>query len=172
MKNSLAVVLMLLVAVSPALAAPPDAKAKPAATVHGAKVLDEAFTKAFLANDLSAIVALYAPDAKLYPPDSTVETGAGIRENFAGLLANLTVKEFKMHDATYETSGTLSVGSGLFTLTAVPKKGGDPVVMEGRFTSVAKKIGGKWLYVSDHASFVPAPPAPQVPKPTSMPGRR
>ena len=172
MKNALGLVLALFVAVSPALPASPEAKPKAAAAVHGAKVVDDAFAKAFVANDLAAIVALYAPEAKLYPPDSAFETGAGIRESFAGLLASYTIKGFKVLDATYETAGTLSVGSGRFTMTAVPKTGGAPEVIEGRFTSVAKKIGGQWLYVSDHASFVPAPPAPQVPKPVSMPERR
>jgi len=39
-------------------------------------------------------------------------------------------------------------------VTAVPKAGGAAVVMKGRATV---KIGGKWLYVVDHAS-VPVPP--------------
>ena len=172
MKNALALAFALLLAAPFARAATPETKPAQPALVHGAKVVDDAFTKAFIANDLAAIVALYAPDAKLYPPDAVVATAAGIRESYAGLFANLTVKDFKMVDAAYETSGTLSVGSGRFTMTAVPKKGGAPVTLEGRFTSVAKKIGGKWLYISDHASFNPAPPAPQAPKPASMPGRR
>jgi ketosteroid isomerase-like protein len=172
MKKTLLLILGWLAVVPAALAAPPEAEPRLAAAVHGAKVADDAFAKAFVANDLAAVVALYAPEAKLFPPDSAVATGAGIRESFAGLFANYTIMAFKTLDATYETSGTLSVGWGRFTMTVTPKKGGAPVVMEGRFTSVAKKIGGKWLYVSDHASFTPAPPAPQVPAPTSMPGRR
>jgi hypothetical protein len=40
-----------------------------------------------------------------------------------------------------------------------PQAGGDPVVMEGRYIEVAKRIGGKWLFVADHAS-VPLPPPP------------
>ena len=31
--------------------------------------------------------------------------------------------------------------------------------MKGRFTAMAKRIGGKWLYVADHASADPPPPA-------------
>jgi hypothetical protein len=41
----------------------------------------------------------------------------------------------------------------------VPKAGGDPVTLEGRFLEVARKIGGKWYYVVDHAS-APLPPPP------------
>jgi len=43
----------------------------------------------------------------------------------------------------------------------VPKAGGDPITMKGRFVEVCRKIGGKWLYVIDHASVpmeMPAPP--------------
>jgi ketosteroid isomerase-like protein len=155
-------------------AAAPKATAPSAAATHGAKIVDDAFVKAFRANDLAAVVALYAPAAKFYPPFDMERTGAAIRENFAAFLGSNTVKDFKVLDATYETSGTLSVGWGRFSMTVVPKKEAAPMTMEGRFTSVAKKIGGKWLYVSDHASFVPppaAPAVPQFPKPASMPAK-
>lgn len=186
MKNALLVAIALLVvAAQPGVAvgqsaqpAKPahDTKAAPSATaVHGAKIVDDAFAKAFRANDLAAIAALYAPGAKFYPPFDMEKTGAAIRENFAAFLGSNTVKEFKVLDAAYETSGTLSVGWGRFSMTVATKKEGPPMTMEGRFTSVAKKIGGKWLYVSDHASLLappPAPPAvPQFPKPASMPAR-
>jgi len=52
----------------------------------------------------------------------------------------------------------LSVGYGTATLTMVPKTGGSPTQMTVRVTDVARKIGGKWLYLADHAS-VPAGPA-------------
>jgi hypothetical protein len=35
--------------------------------------------------------------------------------------------------------------------------------MEGRYTAVGKKIGGKWYYVADHASAPLPPPAPAAP---------
>jgi hypothetical protein len=49
-------------------------------------------------------------------------------------------------------------------LALQPRQGGSPVVLKGRFVAVAKKIGGKWLYVADHASNEPPPPAPAPPK--------
>lgn len=163
MKKTLGFALFLHVATWPALAAD-----------HGAKTLDDAFTKAFNANDLNGVVALYAPDAKLYPPDAMQTSGPGIRENYAAFLGSTTVKDFKLVDATYETSGDLSVGWGRFSLTAIPKKGGQAMAMEGRYTSVAKKRSGKWLYVADHASVALPPPPPEFPKPASQPagGRR
>jgi ketosteroid isomerase-like protein len=44
-------------------------------------------------------------------------------------------------------------------LTVVPKAGGE-AIPTSRATVVVKKIGGKWLYVVDHAS-VPLPPPPK-----------
>lgn len=41
-------------------------------------------------------------------------------------------------------------------MTMTPKAGGDSMTAEGRFTAVAKKVGGRWLYVADHEEK-PAP---------------
>jgi ketosteroid isomerase-like protein len=45
-------------------------------------------------------------------------------------------------------------------MTVEPKAGGAAQTMEGRFTSVAVRKGGKWMYVVDHASAPMPPPAP------------
>jgi hypothetical protein len=37
----------------------------------------------------------------------------------------------------------------------VPKAGGDPVTLHGRFTDVAAKRNGRWVYIVDHASEEP-----------------
>lgn len=159
MRRALYAIAVLAGAVVPAYAAE-----------HGAKILDDAFVRAFGANDLEATIALYAPEARVFPPDAMEQRGKAIREGFAAFLGAYTVKEFKILEAAYETSGSLSAGWGRYSMMAVPKKGGEPVKMEGRFTSVAKKIGGKWLYVADHASVALPPPPPEFPKPASMPG--
>ena len=39
-----------------------------------------------------------------------------------------------------------------WTMTIVPKDGGEAITMEGRYMDMAKKIDGKWRYVVDHAS--------------------
>jgi uncharacterized protein (TIGR02246 family) len=128
------------------------------AAEHGAKLVDDAFTKAFISNDLDAIVALYAPNAVMYPPDASQARGKDeIRAGYAALLQANTIKEFQALDSTYESYGDISIGWGRWTITMVPKSGGDPIHMEGRFTDVAKRIDGKWFYIVDHAS-VPLPP--------------
>jgi ketosteroid isomerase-like protein len=126
------------------------------AAEHGAQIVDQAWVKAMKANDLEATMALYAPEAVAYFPDGDFKGKPAVRKSWTDFLAAFTVKD-ATSEATYETTGDTSVGWGHWTLTVVPKAGGDPVVMKGRATVVARKIGGKWLYVVDHAS-VPLPP--------------
>ena len=138
--------LMLLAAAVPA-----------AAAEHGAEMVDQAWVKAIKAQDLEAVMALYAPNAVAYFPDGEYAGKEAIRKSWTDFLATFTVKD-ATSTGSYETIGDTSLRHGHWTLTVVPKAGGDPVPMKGRASVVTKKIGGKWLYVVDHAS-VPLPPA-------------
>jgi uncharacterized protein (TIGR02246 family) len=132
-------------------------------TATGAEVvLSQAWEKAMLAGDLAAVTALYAPDAVLYPPDAMEVKGLeAIRKSYADLFKDMKVLEARVTPARSETYGDTSIGWGTFTVKFAPKAGGEPVTMQGRYTDVAKKINGKWLYVADHASLpLPPPPAP------------
>jgi uncharacterized protein (TIGR02246 family) len=141
----LATGISLLVLATPVLAAE-----------HGAQMVDQGWVKAMKANDLEATLALYAPEAVAYFPDGDFKGKDAIRKSWTDFLAAFTVKD-ATSEATYETTGDTSVGWGHWSMTVVPKGGGEPVVMKGRATVVVKKIGGQWLYVVDHAS-VPLPP--------------
>jgi uncharacterized protein (TIGR02246 family) len=134
---------------------------------QGTKALDEAWLKAAKAGDAETLTKLYAPDAVTYMPDEMGAKGtAAIRESFQKFLAANTVKDMTLTYDFTSTSGNLSVSSGHFSMTIEPKGGGAAQTMEGRFTSVAAKKGGKWMYVSDHAS-VPMPPPAAEAKPAS-----
>jgi uncharacterized protein (TIGR02246 family) len=123
------------------------------------KAVDDAWVKAANAGDVEALVALYAPDAVLYAPDSMEARGtAAIRALYTEMFAANTVSNASI-TATYQTVGDLSAGWGTATLTMTPKGGGAPQTMTVRVTEVTKKINGKWLYVADHAS-VPVGPEP------------
>jgi uncharacterized protein (TIGR02246 family) len=121
------------------------------------QLLDDAFAMAMRAGDVDAIVALYADDAEIFPPEMMGVKGKDkIREVFAGMHGAVKVDKFEFKDTTYATSGDLSVGWGMAEISVTPK-GGAQMTVTIRFTSVAKKFGDKWLYVSDHAS-APMPP--------------
>jgi uncharacterized protein (TIGR02246 family) len=124
----------------------------------GSKAVDEAWLKGMKANDVEAVVACYAPDAVMWLPGAPEARGTkAIRDTYAGLLSSFTVADVTITNAMYQTSGDLSAAWGNFTMTLQPKDGGSPVVQKGRFTSASKKIGGKWVYVADHASDDPPP---------------
>jgi ketosteroid isomerase-like protein len=128
---------------------------------EGAKDVDARWVKAMKANDVDALVACYAPDAVMWLPDAPEARGAkAIRDTYAGLLGAHRVVDAVLSDAVYNTSGDMSTAWGHFVLTLKPTKGGDNVVMKGRFLAVARKSGGKWAYVADLASNDPPPPPP------------
>lgn len=127
----------------------------------GAQALDNAFVKGVKAGDIEAVVALYAPDAMLYPPGEMAAKGRdAIRAVWGGFLSANTVTECRLYETGYRTSGETSIGWGRFSMTFQPKAGGSPATLEGRFSDVAVRKAGKWLYILDHAS-APLPPPPK-----------
>jgi len=136
-----------------------DAK-KAGAKATGAMAVDAAWAKAMIANDLDAVVACYAEDAVLWGPGDPEAKGTkAIRDNYAALLKDNTVKEAKLIDPQYRTVGKTSVGWGRYSLTLAPKAGGATVTMAGRFIDVAVEKDGKWVYIADHGSAEPPPPS-------------
>jgi uncharacterized protein (TIGR02246 family) len=132
---------------------------------QGAKTLDQAWVKAAKAGDVEGLVKLYSPDAVTYMPDEMKAKGtAEIRESFKKFLGANTVREMTLAYDYSTTSGNLAVASGHFSMTVEPKAGGAAQTMEGRFTSVAARKGGKWMYVVDHASMPMPPPSETAPK--------
>ena len=124
----------------------------------GAQIVDAAWISAIKANDIDAVMKCYAPDAIMWLPNAPAARGTkAIRAAYEGLLSANTVKDATLSEVTYRTVGKASLAWGNFSLTLVPKAGGDQVVMKGRFTEVAERRGGKWVYIVDHASAEPAP---------------
>jgi ketosteroid isomerase-like protein len=124
----------------------------------GAAALDAQWVKAMKANNLEGVLACYGADAVLWLPDMAEARGAkAIRDTYAGFLAANTVKDVALINTHYDGAGPISTGWGNFTMTIQPKSGGAPVTMKGRFIDVARQVGGKWVYVADHASGEPAP---------------
>ena len=134
--------------------------ASAALAADGAEALDQAWMKAMKAGDAAAVAACYAPDAVLWLPGAPEAKGAkAILDEYTGLLSANTVTEVSLTDGHYETVQNMSYGWGHFTMTLTPKAGGAPATMVGRYVDVARKVGGKWKYVADHASTDPPPAA-------------
>jgi ketosteroid isomerase-like protein len=125
---------------------------------EGLTPLSEEFVKRFESNDLEGVVALYAADAVLYPPDATEAIGTeAIRKAWGGLMNAFTVQKLIIAAASHEIHGDTAFGWGKFAMILIPKGGGETVRMEGRFTDVSKRVNDRWLYIFDHAS-IPLPP--------------
>lgn len=138
----------------------------PAASAQdGPKALDAAWMKAMKTGDANAVAALYAPEAVLWLPGAPEAQGAqAILAAYQGFLSTYTVTEVSLTDGHYETVQNVGTAWGHFMMTLTPKAGGAPTIMGGRFSSVAKKAGGHWRYLIDHASAEPPPPAPAAKK--------
>ncbi len=136
---------------------------------QGIKDLDAAWAKAAKAGDVEGLVKLYAPTAVTYMPDEMKAKGtAEIRASFQKFLGSSTVTEMTLSQDFATTSGNLAASSGMFSMTVAPKGGGAAQTMEGRYSSIAVRKNGKWMYVSDHAS-VPLAPAPPAAAPATAP---
>ena len=124
---------------------------------------DAAWMKAMKASDLDAVVACYAPSAVMWLPEAPEARGSeAIRKTYAGYFEAYRVADAALTNVTHEISGDLDGSWGYYMFDLRPKKGGDPVVLKGRYAVVMKRIGGKWLLVADHASATPVP-APAKP---------
>jgi len=125
----------------------------------GAAAVDARWAAAVKSNDLEAVVSCYAPDAVMWLPDAAEQRGEkAIREFYKGLLTSNVVKDVVFTNTHYDSSRDLGTGWGDVSLTFQPKSGGPPMVMKGRFTVIAKRHEGQWVYAVDHASSIPDKP--------------
>jgi ketosteroid isomerase-like protein len=138
--------------------------ALPVLAQEGTSAVDARWEKAMRAGDAAAAAACYSNDAFMWFPDAPEAHGKdAILKSYQGFFAAFKVLDVALTGAGSQTSGDLSGGWGHYMLKLQPTKGGDPVVLKGRYAVVARKIGGQWVYVADHASNEPAAAAPATP---------
>jgi ketosteroid isomerase-like protein len=153
MKRALRVLLGVSIAVVAASALAAEKGAGP-------KSVDEAWVKAMKAGDVDAVMRCYAADAVDWFAGEIARGEKAIRESYAGFLGANTVKDVVISDDHEEISGDMAARWGSFRMTFVPKAGGAPVTMNGHFSEILKKRGGRWVYIVDHASEDTAPKTP------------
>ena len=139
--------MVLCVATSAALAAEPA----PAS---------DCWMAGFKAGDAAAVSTCYADDAVMWLPGGGMAKGrAAILSAYTDFLGGVTIKDATLTQMGSEGAGDTHVAWGTFSVSLVDKKTNAESVMTGRYTDVQKMIGGKWLYIVDHASDDPAPAA-------------
>lgn len=133
----------------------------PEQMIAAAKELDKAFLEAYNKGDVDGVMATYwnSPEMVSYPPGAMELRGwenmkAKMTEEFKSMQGgNLTLLE-----PHYQAFGDAVLGYGTWRFTA-PMPNGESMTMDGRYTGVAMKKDGKWVFVHDHAS-APMPPPP------------
>jgi len=120
---------------------------------------DSAFAAAATAGNLDALVAVYASDAALLPPNLPPQKGRPAIRSFWGGFLNAYTVRFELSSDTVEGRGDLAYNVGRYRFTAVPKAKADPgVADEGKFLEVLKKQSdGSWKYIVDMYSSNLAP---------------
>lgn len=141
---------------------------KDEAAIHA---ITRAWEKAYNAGDAKAVSALYAEQAVLLPPGASAAKGKAaieayfVKDTAESAKAGVTFSIAANSDVG--TSGDLAWESGTY---AVKAKSGASVEV-GKYLTVYKKSGGKWLIIRDtwNADAPPAPasPAPATPAPAA-----
>jgi ketosteroid isomerase-like protein len=149
--SSLLGLALLAAACAPKAEAPAAPVALSAAELDSVKAVDAAFAAGMNAKDTAAVFAVYAPDARLMPPDSPILDGAAGHPVIAGLIA-AGASDFALSPVTAYGIGDLAYVVG----TASFKIGGASDTV--KYAEVLRKgSDGKWRYVVDMFSGIAAP---------------
>jgi uncharacterized protein (TIGR02246 family) len=138
------------------------------------KAVDEAFVQAFNKKDVDGVLACYADDAVVMDPGPALiyRGKEEIKKGFGEFFRTQPGAQLKLGEAHYKNVGDLGYGYILWTITLNGPEG-SPMEMKGRATDVMEKRGGKWVLVTDHASFpVPAAPTAGTPAPAKAPAKK
>jgi len=139
--------------------------ADPAKDVAAMHAVDQAWAKAYNAGDVDTIAGLYDENAVLLPPGAPGAKGrAAIRAFLAKDIA-ASAKDGVTFTLGAKPEGGVSGDMGWVSGTYVVKDKAGRVIDAGKYLSVSRKKGGKWLYVRDTwnsdgppASIEPAAP--------------
>ena len=142
-----------------------------AAAVHAdaeadAKAVNDAFSKAFEACDVPAVLALYEDNAVVvWPGDGDFAIGkAGIEKIVKGYCSSPTKPTIKLISDGARQAGRDYIVHYSQQDSTVAGPDGKPSTIHVRTTEVLHKSNGKWRYVVDHAS-AGLPPAPTAKTP-------
>jgi ketosteroid isomerase-like protein len=108
----------------------------------------QAWVNAYNAGDADKIVALYADDGVVMPPDAVQLTGhAALRKYLVADIASSKAEgvSFALGEESTGIAGNLGWHSGAFKVNGP----GGATVGTGKYLEVWRKTGGKWLMIRD-----------------------
>ena len=119
------------------------------AEVKALAAVDQVWVKAYNAGDAAAAAGLYAESAILMPPGAQSAHGrAAIRTFLAADMAASAKAGVTFHLGDKPEGGVTGDMGWMSGTYSVTDKSGK-VVDTGKYLSVSKKEGGKWLYIRD-----------------------
>jgi ketosteroid isomerase-like protein len=121
-----------------------------AADLAAIRANDSAFGAASSAGDVDGVVATYATDASLLPPNAPAIKGAdGIRGFWGGFMAAYALK-MELSETEIGGAGDLAYVVGRYRFTATPKAEGAALTDQGKFVEIYKRQpDGGWKYAVD-----------------------
>ena len=109
-----------------------------------------AYAAAWQAGDAQAVAALYAEDAVvLYPNQPPVVGRAAIADYFTGFFAEFPHNEFELESAEIEIAGDWAWDRGSYHWKGRPVAGGEPVIDEGKYLVILRRVAGEWKVSRD-----------------------
>jgi ketosteroid isomerase-like protein len=139
-----------------------------AAEISVIQAVDKTFQKSYNSGDVDTIAGLYAENAILQPPGAPRAVGkAAVKSYFTGELPGFAKAGLKL-ELSGKQEGGVSGDLGWASGTYIIRDKSGQSIETGKYLSVSKKVGGKWLYIRDTWNADAAPPAP-APAPASAP---
>ena len=129
------------------------AQASIAGPAEEANAALDRFSAAYTANDVEAVVQLYAPNTILLGTNSPIisEGRDAVRAYFTNLkLAGSGNKNAIQDRRTIVVNDNAVVVTGFYEFTRMSD--GKPVLAPARFTVLLTKVGGQWLIAHQHSS--------------------
>lgn len=120
--------------------------------------LDRQFVEAMSQKDVEKVMSLFwnSPHFVLVTPEGTVHLGwENARKALQEMFAGLESVRLEINEVTHVRSGDCVLAVGTATYQMEPRDG-PPQQFTERWTDVRRKIGGRWVYVLDHAHALPA----------------
>jgi len=105
------------------------------------------YFEAVQAGDWAGVMAIYAEDAVLMPPNSpTIEGRANVQAFFDAFPP---LSNFSMKIVEIEGQGDIAYVRGTYTMTLTPE-GGEAITDFGKYIEIRKKqLDGSWLLTHD-----------------------
>jgi ketosteroid isomerase-like protein len=124
-----------------------------------ASTMDSSFAAAATAGNVDGMMASYAPDAMVMPPETPMAHGTEqIRGLWSGMMGAMKVS-LTLTQETADGAGDFMYTSGKYHL--VPQPEGSAPAVDGKYLEVFHRgADGKWMVVADSWNPDTPPPAP------------